>query len=206
MAIKYYRYFDDHDAWKNDQLVCDKCGWQGTFEEGDLEVGSDSTSCMCPKCTDIWGHRLATVEHPTVEDAERHREMLSELDREHLDFQREHRDRVQAMSLTSASELPDLSGDELRLLWDYEREGTDPLDPRWTVIRCGDQAVWKEPAIYEGHERFAQVAAICREKYGVRLVDLVPTDASQCFLYGDDLSSPGKVEAVRRQLSADGSV
>ena len=206
MSAKHYRYFEDQAALKNDQLTCAKCGWQGTFEEGDLEVGSNFTSCMCPKCTDFGGHILAMVEHPTIEDAERHRELLSEVDRELLDYQREHRDRVDRMSLKDASELPDLPGDELRLLWDYERDGTDPLDPRWTVIRCGDRVVWKEPAIYEGHERFARVGAICRERYGARLVDLVPTDASECFLYGDDLSSPRKVEAVRRQLNGDASV
>lgn len=68
----------------------------------------------------------------------------------------------------------------------------------------GDHVIFSEPAVYEGYERFDEVARILKSKYGSRLTDLVPTDESHLYLYGDRLGSPELVRSIRRELfSAD---
>ena len=37
-------------------------------------------------------------------------------------------------------------------------------------------------------------------KYGTRLADVVPTDASEYYLYGDVMRAPDVVKAVRKSI------
>ena len=60
--------------------------------------------------------------------------------------------------------------------------------------------MWRELALWEGIERFEEVAMILRARYGSRLHDLVPTEASHLYLYGDKLSARGAVEHIRKKL------
>src|SRR5262249_17517351 len=74
-------------------------------------------------------------------------------------------------SLKSPRQLPTIKGADIILVWDIEdyNKGGD------TLIEYGDQIIWREPAIFEGYERFREVAAILKRKYRDRLQDLVPT-------------------------------
>jgi hypothetical protein len=68
------------------------------------------------------------------------------------------------------------------------------------VLRAGQRELWRELAGRADHQRFAQVAAILRDKYGQRLEDLVPTRSAELQLYGDSLGAVYYVDAVRRDL------
>ena len=44
------RHFELSDDWKNEILTCPSCGWQGTFNEGDVEFHADVIDSSCPVC------------------------------------------------------------------------------------------------------------------------------------------------------------
>ena len=69
-----------------------------------------------------------------------------------------------------------------------------------TVVKYGDREIWREPAVYEGAKRFEEVVRILITKYGARLADVVPTPASEYYLYGDDYHSPDAVQAIRTSI------
>src|SRR5438445_1083523 len=71
-----------------------------------------------------------------------------------------------------------------------------------SVIRYGDQVVWREWTGWEVYDRFAEIAVILQRKYGARLKDLVPTPRSEWALYGDTSRAFGHVESARAQLAS----
>jgi hypothetical protein len=97
----------------------------------------------------------------------------------------------------STDQLPDLAQDKVTLVWDFVEGNSDSAS---TTIRLGDRVVWAEPAVWEGAERFAEVVAILKQKYGDQLIDVEPTKASGFYLFGDRLTSFDRVNEVRRHL------
>jgi hypothetical protein len=83
--------------------------------------------------------------------------------------------------LRSPDQLPDLGGERLEFSWDMPSE-----DEKLAVIRLGEQEVWTEPALWEGYERFNEVKALLKERYGSRFRSLTPTERGKTWLYGDD--------------------
>jgi len=81
-----------------------------------------------------------------------------------------------------------------------KRETEQATEADWTVLRCGERELWREPAVYEGADRFEEVVALLAQKYGPRLQDVVPSSASELYLYGDHLSSIANVEATRKRV------
>lgn len=81
------------------------------------------------------------------------------------------------------------------MIWDYVTDNDDE-----TIVRYGERELWREPAFYEGYERYLEVVEMLSQKYGHRLLDLVPTQASELFLYGDMLAAPRIVEKCRARL------
>ena len=69
-----------------------------------------------------------------------------------------------------------------------------------TLIKYGDTIIFREPVVFEGYERFIEVAQVLRSRYGAALHDLVPTDRSSTYLYGDCLSSPRTVDEARERI------
>jgi hypothetical protein len=98
--------------------------------------------------------------------------------------------------LANMEQLPAMESTSFTLDWDF----VEANDERLTVIRCGDLVLFSEPALWEGYKRFEQVCKIVREKYGAQVNDLVPTNRSESYLYGDVSSSPIAVAAVRRKV------
>jgi len=45
--------------------------------------------------------------------------------------------------------------------------------------------------------------SILRERYGTALRDLVPTDSSKTYLYGDRMSAPETVAEAKRKIFSD---
>lgn len=174
----YYSFFD------GSPVSCQKCGWSGPGEDWSTEMnrGMDLFDIYCPSCGEKYGF-LAFPTHDEVREAaaagnERAIAALPDLDRREAFLER-----ADESELTDAAELPDLEGDELELLWDFE-PGPDGED-NVTVIRHGDRELWREVAYWEGGDRFAAVFTILRRRYGRRLIRLTPTPGSKGYLGGD---------------------
>jgi hypothetical protein len=138
---------------------------------------------------------LAIVSYPTLEEARANadrpgiREWVQQIDAGLDKFARE--------KLQEPEQLPEIDEDSFTLAWDNNPSNPDD---RRTLIKYGETVVFSEPARYEEYERFEEVAEILKAKYKHRLKDLVPTPASEYWLYGDKYSAPEYVDAVREQL------
>ena len=194
MAAKQFGYDDD---WKNEILICPKCGWSGTFTQGSVEQYLELMDSSCPKCDAGETPMLAIVSYPTLEETEANFDRLSEQEKDELTRKKQFIESCQNNCLRTVDQLVDLSEAQITLLWDFV--GDEPGETQ-TVVRHGDQVVWSEPAFWEGYGRFEQVTAILKQKYGDRLVDVVPTTASELYLYGDRLNAFGIVEQARMRI------
>jgi hypothetical protein len=200
MAEKHLSYYNDD--WKNEILVCSDCGWSGTFDEGVVEYHSDCVHSSCPTCVRAGcapseAYMLAVVSFPTLRETEANLDCLSDFEKTVLASRQRFVADYEARRLRTADQLPDIAAPQITLSWDYTGEGAGDSQ---TVIRHDEQVVWSEPAVWEGFERFAAVLAILKQKYGARLVDVVPTDASELYLYGDRFSATAVVRQARSNL------
>jgi hypothetical protein len=184
--------FSYFDAWRHEALVCD-CGWSGPLGPDQVEPYETLMEFCCPECDTA----LAIVTYPTDEEMLANLGKLSKSERAGVLKRHQFIEEAGRLALQSPEQLPDLEGDTLELLWDFVTEdGT-----RYTVIRHAATVVWRELAIWQGIERFEEIAAMLKARYGERLHDLIPTEASELYLYGDKLSGPDRVERIRETLS-----
>ena len=190
---KHYNYYDD---WKTDVLKCPKCGWKGTFQEGCVEHHSALIDCSCPKCDDLKSPMLAIVNYPTTEESRANWEKLSEEEKKTLEMVERLQAKFKERKLTASSTLPKIEEPSFVLHWDLHSSDSESE----TRIKHGEDTIFSEPAVYEGYDRFIEVAKILRNYYGAALIDLVPTASSQLYLYGDRMSSPGIVEEAKRKI------
>ncbi len=197
MAANLFRYYDD--GWKTEIFTCPTCGWQGTFEEGLVEMYEALMDSSCPVCP--WGDApmLAIVSWPTMDEMRENWAKVSPEDKAGFHRRERFLAMFDEMSLKTADQLPDLDDPAIVITWDYV-EGDD--DDCYTVLKHGEQEIWREPAVYEGYERFGEIAELLLEKYGKRIVDLIPTSASGTFLYGDKLGSIGAVKSARERIQS----
>jgi hypothetical protein len=188
-------YYD----WKEGEIKCKECDWSGHGRDAELgEMFSDGAEYHCPKC----GQRFGFVAFPTVE------ENLSDpraaaADRLAAEIRQARHDQFQQSKLVSASQLPDLDPIPQTLAWDVVG---DPFSETFVVIRNGEQEIWRELSWYENFHRFAEVAAILRQKYGKALRDLIPTPRSGDDLYGDRFSAITHVDRIREALASGGDL
>jgi len=184
-----------YSNWREDIYTCAACRWQGTGEQCEQgELFSELYEICCPSC----GEKIDLVMLPTIEESRQNWSKLSDEDKMSVEHIEEFRDECAARGLKSSEQLPNIEGDDLVFTWDIEdyQRGGD------TLIKHGHTIIWREPAYYEGYERFAEVANILKQKYGDRLQDLVPTRKSYIYLYGDRLSASDQVDKVRKALSS----
>ena len=64
----------------------------------------------------------------------------------------------------------------------------------------GKKEIFKEPAVYEGYERFEEVARILKARYGNALLDMAPTQNSEVYLYGDSLTAADRIAKFRKDF------
>jgi hypothetical protein len=188
-------YYSD---WKEQTYSCDKCGWWG--KGADCPQGELYRECVgrdCPQCHE----ELFILSFPTVGQMRDNWDNLSEGDRMQVSLIEMTRKEFAERSLRSPDQLPDLEGEELALIWDcfWPGDGTSMIGTE-TVIRLGDQIIWREPARYEGCDRFAEIARILKARYKSRIRDLEPTDRSFAMLYGDRWGCPDIVKKARDEL------
>jgi len=186
-----------YDNWKKQRFTCRNCGWQGTG--ADCPQGESFRELFeinCPAC----GEHVAVVSYPTIEEAKHNWDKLSEGDRLLVSVVEQKQQDFDARRLKWPRQLPDIEEESFSLVWDEE----DHPSSSDTVIKLGRQIIWREPAIYEGYERFGEVAKILRRRYGPKLTDLIPTKRSLFCLYGDYLSAPRRVLESRARLGSLG--
>ena len=187
-----------YSAWKDDDYSCDRCGWKG--KGGELKQGELCDVAVeecCPHC----GEGLEFIAFPTLEDAFADWDRVPERDRKGLRFVSEAHAAYERALLRTPDQLPTIPGDgPIALVWDFVE-----IDERTrtTVIRCGDQVVWEEPATWEGARRFDAIATILAQRYGTRLFDLIPTQRSLDYLYGEKLYFEDVVVQARVRLRAN---
>lgn len=183
--VKYFGYYDN---WRDEPLTCEKCAWTGKCDLGAMGLYSELADYSCPKC----GIRLAIVSFPTTEESRQNWDKLSEKEKEYVEAIENFRKRFKVESLKSPDQLPDVNETEFTLSWDCDEE--------CTYIRFNDRLLWEELAVYEGAWRFEEIVQILKAKYGSRITDLIPTNRSELYLYGDHLSTVSRVEQARASL------
>lgn len=188
---KRLAYYDKRD----EPIDCESCGRTGVPVQG--EWFTDLMELNCPSC----GQVVALVSYPTPEQtrqaaAQGHPEARRELER--LEEMERRWARAKQLELKADSELPDLEGERLVITWDIEEADGE----RWTILRHGDQVLWRELAYWEGIDRFARVAEVLHRRYGDRLRRLEPTSTSRMYLLGDDLGAHQRVERINAALAS----
>ena len=182
---------------KTEILECGYCGWKGTFEQGVIEFFEYCIDCRCPECggDDDGPNILAVTSYPTLQQARASSDPDVQKIALAVDaFQAE----FDAEKLEDPNQLPEIEANRFTLSWDCME---DPLSKNLRTVICyKDSVIFSEPAVYEGFERFAEVARILKSRYGRRLKDLVPTEASGTYLYGDTYRSFSVVKGVRAEL------
>lgn len=171
------------------------CGWIGNGAEA--QSGEHTHYCfelMCPLCKKA----VATVGLLTNEEFVRLGQEnwggLGEEQRAEVRTRMRAITNYESRKLTKANRLPEIDEESFTLDWDQTG--------RETMIYLEDRLIWREPAVYEGVDRFVEVAKLLSAHYGTRLLDLRPTEKSLIYLLGDDLRASAKIEGCRRQLFA----
>jgi len=112
------------------------CGWSGSHEELESEAFSELLQLSCPKCE----HHLLLVSFPVGDDIKLAAEEGNDEAKAMLArvlASEESSARWEREVLRTASQLPELDGDELVFLWELA-----PDDDY--VIKAGEQLVWRE--------------------------------------------------------------
>jgi hypothetical protein len=171
-------YFDYYDDWEQKEIQCPNCLWRGCIGDGVIDLHNGFLDSTCPRCPVMF----AVVRYATTDEI---RKYGDEADRAGLAIRESRSEIIRKEGLNSPEQLPDIDEPEFRLEWDFETE-SEPHDEVYTVIRHNGKPIFKELAFWEGYTRFVKVAEVLCLKYGTRLTDLVPTDRSVLYLYGDD--------------------
>lgn len=183
-------YYDD---WREQDFDCPKCKWHGPGSALSLgDYNWEYAERICPVCEE----HITVVMHPTIKEARANWDKVSEWDRKNIEAAETRQADFARRKLCEPSQLPEIAEPSFVLYWDFADDGSR----RETLIKHGDNVIFSEPALYEGYERFTEVAEILHSRYGVALRDLIPTKASELYLYGDALDSPRVVAAARKRI------
>jgi hypothetical protein len=181
--------FNWYDNWKKYHLNCE-CGWKGELDDERCENHDGLMDFDCPNCKTI----LATILYPTLEESKQNWDKLDNSEKEHITRIEAFQKKFEEESLKSSDQLPDLHGNHFVFVWDSS------LIEGKTVILFGEKTIWSEPTQYEGYERFVEILEILKAKYGDKLKDFIPTEASQMYLLGDRLNAGQIIEEARSKL------
>lgn len=182
MCAVQFKYYDD---WRNAILTCPVCGWQGRWEQANVNHYSELMDAECPKCESA-APMLAIVSYATAAEtkqaaaegnAEAGRELGAILKME------SRRETFERDKLKSIDQLPDLPDAECEFVWDIVEDGKEGFQ----VIRLGERVIWRELAFWENLDRFGEIEQLLKQKYGTRFKSLKPTEGSRMWLYGDKI-------------------
>jgi hypothetical protein len=182
-----------YDNWREEEFDCPNCKWHGPGSA--LVLGDykwESAERLCPVCEEL----ITVVLHPTIEESRANWDKVSEWDRKNIEAAEARQADFERRKLREPSQLPDIPEPSFVFHWDFADDGSR----RETLIKHGDNVIFTEPAFYEGYERFIEVAQILRGRYGAALRDLIPTKASELYLYGDKSGSSATVAAAIEKI------
>lgn len=184
----------DFDSQRDAPRTCPSCGWTG-LPDAHLDGREDLLEACCPEC----GLMILVVPMPTFAQtraaaAAGNQRAAAELPE--MEAYIERRRRMSETLLRDAAELPDLDGDRLVIVWDFEEVDEE----QWTILRHGDREIWRERAYWDGIGRLAEVVEILRVRYGARLVEVRPTPASELWLCGDKLRAGEMLDDINASL------
>jgi hypothetical protein len=178
-------------TYKGEHFRCKHCGWNGMG--GELVFGEEFDQLVelnCPACQT----KVSFVMYPTLAESRANWERLSDSEKAQVEQIENAQARFNALCLKSPEQLPQIDGLFFPLVWDFD--GDDDM----TLLRFGDAVIFSEPAVYEGYERFEEVTRILKARYGNALQDVVPSPASETYLYGDSLTASERVEKFRLEI------
>ena len=184
---KYY------DNWRDEEFDCPKCKWHGpgsALSLGDYTL--DYAERVCPVCEEC----ITVVLHPTIAESRANWDKVSEWDRRNIEAAEARHADFASRKLREPAQLPAVAEPSFILHWDF----ADDDSLKETLIKHCDNVIFAEPAFYEGYERFIEVAEILRSRYGAALRDLIPTNASELYLYGDCYPSYAIVAEARKRI------
>ena len=183
MGNRIWKYYS---SWLQESFTCSQCGWRGTVGCQDLEIGGGAAIIECPKCC----RSLGVVQFPTLRDTEEaaakgNAEAIAALPgfQQRIKSNWELLERFAQEKLLSTDQLPELEGDALALIWDFDK-GAD--GEYYQIIRLGDIELWRELAFFNNVRRYNEVKELLKQKYGARFQSLTPTSASMEWLTGDN--------------------
>jgi hypothetical protein len=182
-----------YDNWREQEFDCPACKWHGPGSA--LSLGDytwEYAERVCPVCEEC----LTIVLHPTIAESRANWDKVSEWDRKQIEAAEARHTDFARRKLREPTQLPDISEPSFTLSWDFVDEGPH----RETLIKCGEKIIFAEPALWEGYERFVEIAEILRARYGAALCDLMPTAVSELYLYGDYSGSSRVVAAARKRI------
>ncbi len=139
---------------------------------------------------------MTLVMLPTLEESRANWEKLSQSEREQVEAGEYFRTEFFANRLSEESQLPDIDALSFVLHWNFLY--AEPYNE--ALIKHGDTIIFREPAFYEGYERFIQVAEILRARYGAALRDLIPMNDDLTYLCGDSHSAWDTVSEARKRI------
>src|SRR5207237_8875984 len=118
----------------------------------------DYAERVCPACAEC----ITVVLHPTFEEARANWDKVSEWDRKTIEAAQAFQAEFERRKLRDPSALPDIHEPRFPLSWDGAARGSHGE----TLIKHGDDVIFAEPALWEGYERFIEVAEILHRRYG----------------------------------------
>ncbi len=194
------KQFSYYDGWQSAVLTCPNCGWSGTFEHGSMEYHDQLQDSSCPCCDPLEAPILAIVDHPTMSETRTNWDKLPDLDKAQLTTRERFLAEFEALKLRDPAQLADIDLPSFTLAWDLDNARPNHTARYETLITLGSKIIVREPASYEGYQRFINVAKLLRARYGDAVRDLIPTRASEQYLYGDSLFAAQRVDAARKEI------
>lgn len=180
MSAVHFNYYDD---WRNALLTCPVCGWQGRWEQAEINHHSELMDAECPQC-ESHPPMLAIVAYATGDETKQaakagNAEAIRELGRV---VQRESRlETFERDKLKTVEQLPDLPDAACEFIWDIVEDEQD----KFQEIRIGDRLLWRELAWWENVPRFCEIEDLLKQKYGAQFKSLTATPSSKLWLQGD---------------------
>jgi hypothetical protein len=192
------RLRDQIDPWREMLFHCAKCGMETTGDQLVLgEYYGEGFNLQCTGCH----HLVACVTHPLVSEVLKHKgELPPEVLSDAREFAKGYA-HYQKAKLTRPKQLPEIELDHIVLIWDARYLPEDHNEIEF-IIRCGEREIFRGPGCWECYDYFISACKVLRNKYGNRLYDVIPTERTYFYMWGDRLSAPCYMEEMRKRIRA----
>ncbi len=178
-------------------IHCPHCSWIGFGKqtEQDDHIYDYGIDLLCPKCDKTLGLCLFPTKQESLASPK-----VSDEEKERIRNVMARRENFEKTKLKDVSQLKEIYDESFTLLWTFWGEGDRIQTLR---IMYHDEIIWEELAWYEYYERYIEIAKILKAKYGIRLTDLIPSENSSIFLYGDKWNADEIVNEARKKIRSN---